>query len=87
MHRTIRGAKTEALARELTGDVDLTRSKKPYKELFAQWKKSGIPDPLLSNVRLFQGLRFLLGSLLDGKGHVAVPVEDARENMLRRAHG
>ena len=48
----------------------------------SQWKQSGIPEPLLSNVRLFQGLRFLLGSLLDGPGHVAVPVEHARENML-----
>ena len=60
----------------------LTRSSRPYRELYAQWKEHGAPPTPLPTVRLFQGLRFFLGSLLQTASSTAVPVDHARENLL-----
>ena len=60
----------------------LTRSSKPYKDLYENWKTQGAPKTPLPSFRLFQGFRFLMSSLLNNASSTAVPVEDARENLL-----
>ena len=41
-----------------------------------------MPPTPLPTVRLFQGFRFFLGSLLKTASSIAVPVDHARENLL-----
>ncbi|MCK6525459.1 SGNH/GDSL hydrolase family protein [Myxococcota bacterium] len=63
----------------------LTRSPAPYRDLYARYQRgSGAAAAIstrLSELRLYNGLRFMLLGLRDGGGAVAVPVEDARENL------
>lgn len=70
----------------------LTRSTRPYRDLYAHWKEHGAPATPLPTVRLFQGFRFFLGSLLQTASSTAVPVDHAQENFtaiheVTRAHG
>ena len=60
----------------------LTRSSRPYRDLYDQWRDHGAPSTPLPTVRLFQGFRFFLSSLLQTASSIAVPVEHARENLL-----
>ena len=59
----------------------LTKSKKPYKDLFGDWKAGKSLKTPLPNVRLFQGLRFAVNAFRAPSGNIAVPVEDAEENV------
>lgn len=63
----------------------LTRSPAPYRDLYARYQRGGgaaaAVSARLSELRLYNGLRFMLLGLRDRGGAVAVPVEDARENL------
>jgi|GEM_PF-1738530 len=59
----------------------LTKSKKPYKALFGDWKSGKNLTTPLPSVRLFQGLRFAINAFRAPSGNIAVPVDHAEENV------
>ena len=63
----------------------LTTSPAPYRDLYARYQRGGgaaaAVSAKLSELRLYSGLRFLLLGLRDRGGAVAVPVEDAYDNL------
>ena len=64
----------------------LTTSPAPYRDLYARYQRgrggaAAAVSERLSELRLYTGLRFLLLGLRDRGGAVAVPVEDARDNL------
>ena len=61
----------------------LTRSEAPYRELHARWTTTGATstESPLSGILLYQGLRHLIGALVNPMGSVAVPLDHAEENM------
>jgi lysophospholipase L1-like esterase len=61
----------------------LTKTSAPYKTLFGNWQQGKSMRTPLPNVRLFQGLRFLLSALAQPSVAIAVPVDHARENIER----
>lgn len=61
----------------------LTRSRLPYKDLYARWQTGALTDRVpLASIRLYQGLRYLVQSLADLERRVAVPLDHARENLI-----
>ncbi len=79
----------EALAPDIltlyVGHNDLlTPVPAPYAELFRAWEDPGLAGravSALSGMRLFQAFRYLVVSLRPPGQRVAVPLEDARENL------
>lgn len=62
----------------------LTQTPLPYKDLYAAWKNQQQNNPLsvqLGRLRLYQGLRFFLVSLMPTSQRVAVPLNDAEDNL------
>ena len=63
----------------------LTTSPAPYRDLYARYQRGGgaaaAVSAKLSELRLCSGLRFMLLGLRDRGGAVAVPVEDAADNL------
>lgn len=62
----------------------LTQVRVPYAEAFAQWQREGLASRisgLLADFRLYQGLRFGVGALMGNARAVAVPLDDARDNL------
>jgi lysophospholipase L1-like esterase len=63
----------------------LTTSPAPYRDLYARYQRGGgaaaAASAKLSELRLYSGLRFFLLGLRDRGGAVAVPVEDAADNL------
>ncbi len=62
----------------------LTSVPMPYKELYPLWQKQkgSAVSQTLSSLRLYQALKYSLVSLKGAQNKVAVPVEDARNNIL-----
>jgi lysophospholipase L1-like esterase len=60
-----------------------TPSSVPYATLFGAWEErpAARASRLLSDVRLYQGLRFLVSTLTGRGAGVAVPLEHARDNV------
>ncbi len=60
----------------------LTRSRLPYRDLYARWQAGGLTDKVpLASIRLYQGLRYLVQSLADVERRVAVPLDHAVDNL------
>ena len=60
----------------------LTRSRLPYRDLYARWQKGRLAQTVpLASFRLYQGLRYLVQSLADLEQQVAVPLDHARDNL------
>jgi len=60
----------------------LTRSRLPYKDLYARWEAGALTDRVpLASIRLYQGLRYLVQSLAGLERRVAVPLDHAAENL------
>lgn len=62
----------------------LTPASVPYAQALAQWQERGGRARIssaLRGLRLYQGLRFVLGAFGEGPRAVAVPIDDARENL------
>ena len=60
----------------------LTRSRLPYRELHARWQQGGGTGTLpLGSLRLYQGLRHLVGALVQREERVAVPIAHAEDNL------
>lgn len=61
----------------------LTPVPAPYSVLYERWRVGGSSGPgmLLHGLRLYQGLRYLVTSLRPAGDRVAVPMDEARENL------
>jgi lysophospholipase L1-like esterase len=64
----------------------LYRSPVPYRELYQRYRAGGggalgAAVDAMNRARLYVGLKYLLLSLRDGGGAIAVPVADARDNL------
>ncbi len=64
----------------------MSSSPVPYRTLYERYQRStaGTRNPLrelLEGYRLYVGLRYVVLGLRDGEGMMAVPVEDARDNL------
>jgi lysophospholipase L1-like esterase len=84
----------ESKAAELSPDIVtvyaghndlLTKSAAPYRDLYSAWRSDAVPSgpSVLDSVLLYQGLRFVVGAIVSPEGAVAVPLEHARENLVR----
>ncbi len=62
----------------------LTSVPMPYKELYPLWQKQkgSTVSKTLSSLRLYQALKYSLVSFKGAQNKVAVPVDDAKENIL-----
>lgn len=82
LERTIDALDPDVLTLYVGHNDLLTRSRMPYKDLFARWQEGRLSDAVpLGSVRSYQGLRYLVQSLVDIEQQVAVPLDDARENL------
>ncbi len=61
----------------------LTSVPLPYKELYPLWQRQSSSQwsQTLSSIRLYQATKYLLVSLKGAEQKVAVPIEDAKENI------
>ena len=62
----------------------LTKSTAPYRDLYKAWQSDSEPKgpSVLDSVLLYQGLRFIVGAVVNPEGSVAVPLDHARENLI-----
>lgn len=80
----IDGLRPDVLTLYVGHNDALTQTPLPYRELYAAWKRSGGLNQtgrLLGQLRLYQGLRFLLLSTAPASQRVAVPLDDAEDNL------